>query len=509
MSERTIQNDDISFLLEHWLNVSRVANLSTRKQNFAKVEFYLEGLRERPSNFLDFFRNYGSRPRLSTEINQDVLDSIAKGDYKPKRHAGIIKTISSTLPKPVIDNIHAALKDQPLKALAAQGIKLNQYLNSRHLPCEEDELINRHEQAALHVEKKYNIPSDITEEEKRDFRKRFEKQILRQLQQKTYMWKAINYNDHRSKVYLIGRSSAEYAVLSRIFNEVKLRLPDFQPKSLFDFGSGVGTVTWAANHFWENSLQEYFCVDASASMNELANLVLNGKQTAENPGKGYFYRQFLPASHTLKYDLVVSAFSLFELPNLKSRLETILNLWKKTQGYLIVVEQGTNAGFQIINEVRDFILEFYNNEENALQPAAHVFAPCPHDKPCPRFAEDYTPCNFEVPYTNPFYPSTGILREKFSYVVLKKGFRPEDDLQWPRLVRPVLPRARHVVCRMCTSAGRLEEIIFTAAKHGKVTYKCARASHWGDLLPIEVKQPSESENDNENETKCFDEKDKT
>lgn len=49
----------------------------------------------------------------------------------------------------------------------------------------------------------------------------------------------------------------------------------------------------------------------------------------------------------LTYDIVVSAFSLLELPSSHSRLETILKLWNKTQNYLVIVEQGTNAGFKV------------------------------------------------------------------------------------------------------------------------------------------------------------------
>lgn len=58
---------------------------------------------------------------------------------------------------------------------------------------------------------------------------------------------------------------------------------------------------------------------------------------------------------------------MFELPSLQTRLETILNLWNKTSGYLVVVEHGTNAGFKIINEIRDFILQ--------LNSDCHVFSP--------------------------------------------------------------------------------------------------------------------------------------
>lgn len=56
----------------------------------------------------------------------------------------------------------------------------------------------------------------------------------------------------------------------------------------------------AASALWADSLFEYFNVDTSASMNDLASLVLkDGKEENEIPLKGVFYRQFLPASQTV------------------------------------------------------------------------------------------------------------------------------------------------------------------------------------------------------------------
>lgn len=61
--------------------------------------------------------------------------------------------------------------------------------------------------------------------------------------------------------------------------------------------------------------------------------------------------------------------------------------------------------------------------------------------------------------------------ERYSYVVLEKGERDsEKDLQWPRVVRPNLVKSRHSICRVCTKNGKLNEVIFTAAKHGKYVY---------------------------------------
>lgn len=44
--------------------------------------------------------------------------------------------------------------------------------------------------------------------------------------------------------------------------------------------------------------------------------------------------------------------------------------------------------------------------------------------------------------------------------------RTEND-NWPRLVRPTMLRSKHVRCRICTSNGKLNEVVFTASKNGK------------------------------------------
>jgi len=53
-----------------------------------------------------------------------------------------------------------------------------------------------------------------------------------------------------------------------------------------------------AKDFWGKSLKEYYCVDTSSTMNDLAKLILQeGNPNNEDIlPKGLFYRQFLPAS---------------------------------------------------------------------------------------------------------------------------------------------------------------------------------------------------------------------
>lgn len=75
-----------------------------------------------------------------------------------------------------------------------------------------------------------------------DFHKNAKARII--LKQNIYNWQPINFDKPTCLTYLVGRSTQNYAVLRKIFNEIKLRDKDFNPRTLFDFGSGVGTVMW-------------------------------------------------------------------------------------------------------------------------------------------------------------------------------------------------------------------------------------------------------------------------
>nr|CAD7197480.1 unnamed protein product [Timema douglasi] len=323
------------------------------------------------------------------------------------------------------------LLDKPIKSLLEEAATLERHLHGRHPPKEEHELKILSHKVEQDIDSRSKIDiSVLSEESRKHVLKIKQKQVRRRFHECVYHWKPIPYNHHKGLLYLLGR---------------------------------------AAREVWGNSLHEYFNVDCCAEMNNLASLLLrDGKEDREMPLKGVFYRQFLPASHSLKYDIVVSAYSLFELPSSESRLETILALWNKTQAYLVIVEQGTNAGFK-----------------------------CPHDLSCPRFIRDDIPCNFEATYSPlTFGRNPEFKKERYSYVILKKGHRPVEDRQWPRLVSPTLIRHKHAICRMCSSAGKLDEIIFTVSRHGKSSYKCARASKWGDLLPIKVESVNGSQETN-------------
>ena len=62
--------------------------------------------------------------------------------------------------------------------------------------------------------------------------------------QSAYYWKPVIYDGPTSIHYLVARLAPDFASLSFVFCEIRKRDPTFKPQSLFDFGSGIGTVLW-------------------------------------------------------------------------------------------------------------------------------------------------------------------------------------------------------------------------------------------------------------------------
>lgn len=388
-----------------------------------------------------------------------------------------------------------AIGDAPLKALVDDSDAFNRFITCRKAPTEEANLrlkMQEIEELVLADPAKFKLPKFPTngdELAEKLFISRKNQKVKEIVKQRVYSWQAISYDEHKSLQYLISRSALEYAIIMRIFREIQRRDPNFTPNSYFDFGSGVGTGVWAAAEMWKQTIFEYYLVDTSKHMNDLSDLILrDGDENKAMSLRNVYYRQFLPARED-KYDLVLSSHSLFEMASLKNRLEVANNLWNKAQQYLIFVEVGTKAGFHILNEIREFLIAV----KGANKQDAFIFSPCTHESPCPRYElNDGTPCNFDIVYKPLDLSGSGAPRKStYSYLVIKKGTPSEAD-RWPRIIRPTMLRHKHVICRMCTEHGKIQEAIFTTSKHGKPTMKCAKYSNWGDQLPIKILSTEDS-----------------
>ncbi|XP_043327252.1 methyltransferase-like protein 17, mitochondrial isoform X3 [Cervus canadensis] len=395
-------------------------------------------------------RSFGIAPqfRALATLVPGVSHVDNKSDFLGKRphrrHPGILQLSCVRLPQALADAAQLLLLEGAMPNMEKQVQVLTNYLWSRHLPVEPEELQRR----AVLLEKKILENADSCQMEKH------QEEVLRALRRTTYHWQKLSYNEGLSLVYMAARLDGGFAAVSRAFHEIQARLPEFQPQTLMDFGSGTGSVTWAAHSTWGQSLREYMCVDSSAAMLELAEKLLKGGSGSGMPCvPGVFFRQFLPVSPKVQFDVVVAAFSLSELPSKADRTDVVQTLWRKTGRFLVLVENGTKAGHSLLMDARDLVLN--GKEKSPLDPRpGFVFAPNKKPK-----------------------------EEKLSLVILARG-SPEEATRWPRITQPVLRRPRHVHCHLCCPDGRMQHAVITARRHGRDLYRCARVSSWGDLLPV-------------------------
>lgn len=156
--------------------------------------------------------------------------------------------------------------------------------------------------------------------------------------------------------YAASRLPCTYAALHRVFSEVRAcslnlrvdvaltparqlsaRVPSFRPQTLLDFGSGPGTASLAVASMWPASLRESVAVEISRDMLELADMLRDSMNAAAGGAEGPHEAapaaapraaDAVPPSRVVphlsrlngrqqrrRYDIVVAAFSLGELPN--------------------------------------------------------------------------------------------------------------------------------------------------------------------------------------------------
>jgi len=268
---------------------------------------------------------------------------------------------------------------------------------------------------------------------------------------------------------------------------------------------------WAANKLWGDAIKEYQCVEPSEHMTRAAQFLLHGDQFIDSPPNipNVNFKRFLPFSKEVKYDIVVAAYTLSELPFPHQRIQALRNLWEKTNDFLVIVEPGNTEGFEIALQARNFILRTQDQDEEGdigscsfAPEEGHVFAPCTHEHVCARTdpIQRDQPCNFsqkaDLSWTqrSATMRSKSVALERYSYIIFRKGNTPAirdgDEGSWARILKPMNMKKGHLICEVCCKNGNIERHVLTKKKDPFV-YKAARKFlRWGDRIPLdELKRP--------------------
>lgn len=466
--------------------------------------------------------------RVVPEIDRNVESDIIDNNVNPKRL--VTRRGSSYVPLPVTLEMAARSKLRQFgnKQFRGEVFELMSVMNSFKQPDDEHtiRLKKADIKTELHVRRKLDFVPEkgddiVLQEEELDARAQLNNLIVGKLQDRTRDWHYYEYDDWASHLYMAVRLPANYSVVRTVMQEIQRCDTSFIPRSVLDFGSGMGTTIWAVNEVWPNSVSEFMNVEISNEQKYLCeSLLRGGKEMSEDMLPGIFHRQYLPSSTKVKYDMVVAAYSMLELPNAGLRAQTLENLWNKTNDLLIIIERGNAGGFTIVNEARHFLLDLGGHDVTkrvvfTLEsrpnfktkiPNSHVLAPCAHEFLCPRSQmtskKNMNICRFRTHY-EPLevgMKTAPILAEDFSYVVVRKGPHPlykQDDVsnyydlnintRPCRVVETAKGGTRHVIHKLCCPNGNLAECVYSRAKYGKAAYELAKSCRWGDLAPIKVK----------------------
>ena len=294
------------------------------------------------------------------------------------------------------------------------------------------------------------------------------------------------YSGLGALAYATARLPSTYAAVRNVLQRLRLsrREAGWAPETMLDFGAGPGTAAWAAKSVWPSAQIRVTNVEGSVSMADVGYQIacLVDGQLKEDPTLDVRWVRGLPRDRIEnKYDVSVASYSLNELRGPVERHQLLNRLMRSTKEYIVLIEHGTPHGFSIIEDSRRYILKV----SRKLGIPFHVAAPCPHDGPCP-LRDKRAWCHFSQRHTRTVEQRVAVTSltgkaprdtyaERFSYVVLKRGFRDE---------KPPLLAARTGVTDDVKLSGdeiqdakRIQDILLQQVRNSRILRRRKRKGH--------------------------------
>jgi ribosomal protein RSM22 (predicted rRNA methylase) len=274
--------------------------------------------------------------------------------------------------------------------------------------------------------------------------------------------------------YAAYRMPATYAVASAALQHVQLGVPDFEPRTLLDFGAGTGALGWAAADVWP-TLAGVTLLEQSAAAITLGQRIMRSSSSALLQGAAWRqWRLSTIEPDADKADVATAAYVLGELT--EEQQAVLVGLVMKSAPTVVVIEPGTPAGFARIIRARTALIDG----------GFTIVAPCPHEFTCPmlergdwcHFAErlDRSRIHRSVKAGELSYED-----EKYSYVAATREpvHRPAS-----RILRHPQLRKGRVSLELCTESGAAAEELISKSQQ---LYKAARNARWGEAWPPRTK----------------------
>ncbi len=261
--------------------------------------------------------------------------------------------------------------------------------------------------------------------------------------------------------YLIARFPATYAVIYQVLMEMVRHYGRQPVQSLLDIGSGPGTVLLAA-------LEAGLPLTSATMIERDPGFVRLGKELVETSFEEQWICQDITKElKVVPNDLVIASYCLGEL-SAGDLMQTIEKLWRLTNKILIIIEPGTQTGFESIKQMR----------ENLISKGGFLVAPCPHSEQCPMQKKDW--CHFSARVERSSLhrkikdATLNYEDEKFCYLIFSKN-KVEPCQQ--RVIRHPFIGSGFINLQLCSKNGIEKK---TITKKNKPQFSYARKIKWGD-----------------------------
>ncbi len=149
--------------------------------------------------------------------------------------------------------------------------------------------------------------------------------------------------------YLQVRMPATFAAAGRVFNEIAVRFPEWQPRSMLDLGAGPGTAMWAAAEVFP-SIQSFTLLEKDAAMCSAGERLAKASST-EAIRQASWRQGDLAQMPRSKTDLIVMSYVLGELTTDAQRA-AIESARAHAGDLLVIISPGTPVDFQTVLAAR-------------------------------------------------------------------------------------------------------------------------------------------------------------
>ncbi|KAF7634098.1 hypothetical protein Mgra_00006518 [Meloidogyne graminicola] len=431
-------------------------------------EFYLKRRRRREQD-ISLNRTFANRCAHLTTINHNTQSvGVVKLTLPPKAIVNPRVTKLSKLPLDAVEALGGILMESksPPKELQREADKLSNKLDQRLFPPSIVEFRQTRREILDQIfEQNPAFSYDYNIYQNRPFiETQLAKLVQKRLASRRYNWKPLKFKDLRqATIYCLSRFGSHFAEMKRVLAEFDRN--GFVPHKILDFGSGIGSSFWAAYERWGDNVQEYSLIDN--------NLAMRHFSIDLSRGSNYSNLDFILTSG-YEFDLEKTKELLYQYKAIDQDTIEMLSD-KQLQTY----ERYCKARELLPDDVKI---------PTRFDPG-HVFAPCPHDKRCPKLIRKEA-CKFSVrwqefraDHKTTSEDRDGTLTGTFSYIILEKGERDkEKEEKHPRILK--LERGhRCVSCQVCTAFDGLQR--FIVGKRTDKVYARIRRAMPSQLLPVE------------------------